>query len=276
MREPAGTLEPLLIAVAPNGARRTRADHPALPVTAGQLADTASACLDAGASMIHLHARDEDGRHTLDPDACRRAIDAVKIATGGRMLVQMTSESAGIYDRDEQMAAVRAVMPDAVSLAIREIIPTVDSEDEAAAFLAELAAAGVRTQYIVYDPLEVRRFATLRSRSVIPAGAADVLFVLGKYDGVPASPADLIDFLNAMADAGLTGAVRWAVCAFGRRENACALAAAALGGHVRVGFENNLWLADGRTAPDNAALVAQVAEGARLLGRPLADAPAWG
>ena len=64
------------------------------------------------------------------------------------------------------------------------------------------------------------------------------------------------------------------MCAFGRREAACALTAAALGGHIRVGFENNLHLPDGTTAPDNAALVRVVAEGVTMLGRGLADAGA--
>jgi uncharacterized protein (DUF849 family) len=64
----------------------------------------------------------------------------------------------------------------------------------------------------------------------------------------------------------------WSLCAFGRREAACAIAAAALGGHARVGFENNLHLPDGSLAPDNAALVAAVARGAAALGKPLADA----
>ena len=62
------------------------------------------------------------------------------------------------------------------------------------------------------------------------------------------------------------------MCAFGATEQACATVAAALGGHVRVGFENNLLLKDGRTAPDNAALLQQVADVARSLGRPLATA----
>ena len=69
-----------------------------------------------------------------------------------------------------------------------------------------------------------------------------------------------------------TGSEPWSVCAFGATEHACVTAAAALGGHVRVGFENNLYLKDGRLAPDNAALVAQAADAARSLGRPLASA----
>ena len=64
----------------------------------------------------------------------------------------------------------------------------------------------------------------------------------------------------------------WAVCAFGATENACITAAAALGGHARVGFENNLLQKDGSVAPDNRALVRQAADAAAALGRPLATA----
>ena len=80
------------------------------------------------------------------------------------------------------------------------------------------------------------------------------------------SPRDVLPFLAAH-DADCP----WAVCAFGPRESACVLTAAGLGGHVRVGFENNLRLADGRLATSNAELVAQVTAGARLLGREVAD-----
>ena len=80
-------------------------------------------------------------------------------------------------------------------------------------------------------------------------------------------PADLLPFLAAH-----DGATPWAVCAFGPREAACALTAAALGGHMRVGFENNLFLPDGTLAPDNAALVRNAAAGAALCGRELASA----
>ena len=64
----------------------------------------------------------------------------------------------------------------------------------------------------------------------------------------------------------------WAVCAFGATEHACVTAAAALGGHVRVGFENNLKLKNNHTAPDNTALVQQAADAAACLARPLATA----
>ncbi|MEM9490613.1 MAG: 3-keto-5-aminohexanoate cleavage protein [Myxococcota bacterium] len=64
---------------------------------------------------------------------------------------------------------------------------------------------------------------------------------------------------------------RWAACAFGPQEAACVVTAAALGGHVRVGFENNLHLPDGTQAPDNAAILANIAGAMSAIGRPLAD-----
>lgn len=261
---------PLIVAVAPNGARKTKADHPALPVTADEIAAAAAACREAGAAMIHLHVRDRDGAHLLDAEAYRRATAAIRREVGDDLVVQITTESVGRYGPAEQMAVVRAVRPEAVSIAIREIVPDEAAEPAAAEFLAWLARERVMPQYILYSAEDLQRFRGLRRRGVIPGERPFALFVLGRYArGQRSLPADLLPFVNP-----LPVDIDWAICAFGPWENACALAAAALGGHVRVGFENNTQLADGRTAPDNAALVAQVAAGAALLGRKLADAAA--
>ena len=121
---------------------------------------------------------------------------------------------------------------------------------------------------ILYDEQDVANGQSLRQRNVIPEGPWFLLFVLGRYTaGQTSSPTDLLPFLQRHDNA-----YPWAMCAFGPQENTCAITAAGLGGHVRVGFENNLYLKDGRQAPDNAALVAQVADGARVLGRSLATA----
>lgn len=260
---------PLIVAVAPNGARKTRADHPELPVSPDQIARTAASCREAGAAMIHLHVRDRDGGHTLDVDAYRAAIAAVRGAVGDGLIVQATSEAVGIYGPAEQMAMVRALRPEAVSLAIRELCPDAGSEREAAEFFAFLATERIAPQFILYSAEEVERFADLRRRGVVPGDRAFVLYVLGRYSaGQVSSPADLLPFLAA----GDGMAADWSICAFGRRECACVLTAAALGGHVRVGFENNLYMADGAVARDNAALVDQIAGAAGLAGRRTVDA----
>ena len=261
---------PCLIMVAPNGARRTKDDHPALPMTAAELATTAASCLEAGAAAIHLHVRDRDGRHSLDVDAYRAALAAIRGAVGGRMVCQITSEAVGRYSPAEQMAMVRALRPEAVSLAIRELAADAESEPEAARFFAWLAAERVRAQFILYDAADVGRFNDLKARGVVPGDSAFLLFVLGRYaTDQQSQPSELLPFLAALDPRD-----RWAVCAFGRRESVCALTAAALGGHSRVGFENNLHLASGKMADDNAALVAEAAAAAKRVGRRIADADA--
>ncbi|MDD9878631.1 MAG: 3-keto-5-aminohexanoate cleavage protein [Magnetovibrio sp.] len=260
---------PLVIAVAPNGATRGKADHPALPITPAEIAETAAACVDAGAAMLHLHVRDRDGRHTLDADAYNDAIQAVRGAVGERVVIQATSEAVGMYRPAEQMAMVRAVRPEAVSMAIRELVPDAEHEREAGAFFEWLLNERIAPQYILYTDDEVRRFADLRRRGVIPGDAPFVLYVLGRYtQGQISAPADLLPFLGAAG----SEAVHWGFFAFGPREGACAMMVTALGGHARVGFENNRWLNNGELAPDNAALVRKVADGAELINRPLADA----
>ena len=73
---------PLIITVAPNGAYKTREQHPEVPLTAADLAQTAKECLDSGASMIHMHVRKPDGKHLLDARAYIEATAAVRKAVG--------------------------------------------------------------------------------------------------------------------------------------------------------------------------------------------------
>ena len=259
---------PLILAVAPNGARKTRADHPALPIAPDEIAGTAAACLEAGAAMIHLHVRDRDEGHTLDVGAYQAAIAAVRGAVGDRLVIQATTEAVGIYRPEQQMAMVRELRPEAVSLAVRELVADEAAEPAAAEFFAWLREAGILPQFIVYSAEDLERFDALIDRGVVPEGRHFLLFVLGRYTaGQTSAPSDLLPFLAANRREH-----PWAVCAFGPRETACALAAATLGGHARVGFENNLHLPDGAVAPDNAALIAAAAAGAAAMGRPLADA----
>lgn len=260
--------KPVTLSVAPNGAYKTKKDHPKLPMTAKELAETAAACRDAGAVMIHLHVRDHDGVHLLDEHAYRTATAAVTRAVGRNMVVQITSEAGGRYNRHEQMAIVRAVVPEAVSIALREIVPDAATEGDAATFYAGLRREGIFIQTILFSPEEVARYYDLRERGVLGEGKDFLLFVLGRYTpGQVSVPTDLLPFLSVFH-----GDVPWAMCAFGHQEHACAVTAAALGGHVRVGFENNLYASDGSIAADNSVLVRQAADGVRFLARPLGTA----
>lgn len=263
------TAAPLILTVAPNGAHKQHSDHPAVPLTPQALADTARRCLDAGAAMLHLHIRDAQGRHSLDVEGYREALRVVRQAVGDAMVLQVTSEAARVYQAPQQIAMVRELQPEAVSIGLREVDVPAVGEAGLAAFFGELAARGTMVQVILYDAADVARWQALRAAGTIPDAPWFLLFVLGRYSaGQTSDPRDLLPFLAAHGD----GPEPWAVCAFGPTEQACVTAAAAFGGHARVGFENNLRLRDGSLAPDNTALVAQAAEAAATLGRPLATA----
>jgi 3-keto-5-aminohexanoate cleavage enzyme len=157
MPEPA----PMLIAVAPNGARLNKTDHPGLPVSPKELAHTARICLEVGASMIHLHVRDNQGRHSISSEHYKPAIQAIRTEVGSRMIIQATSEAAGIFNRHQQMQAMTDLMPESVSIALRELIPDSAAEVEASAFLNHLEEAGTLIQYIIYTPEELNRYQHL-------------------------------------------------------------------------------------------------------------------
>ena len=236
--------------------RKTRritrpADHPQ------ELAECAAACRDAGACMLHLHVRNAEGGHSLAPADYRPAIDAVRRAVGRSLVLQLTSEAVGIYAPAEQQAMVRELRPEAVSWRCARSCRTRLPSRRALSFSPGPIASEIVAQYILYGADDVERYSELRRRDVIPEGRHWVLFVLGRYTaGQRSSLADLLPMLAAWRAAGeITAGVPWSTCAFGPREIECSLGAAALGGHVRIGFENNLQLPDGRVARDNAELV---------------------
>lgn len=259
---------PFILAVAPNGARKTKADHPALPMSASEIAHTAAECREAGAAMIHLHVRDRSGGHSLDADLYREAIAAVRREVGEGLVIQVTSEAVGRYSPDQQIAMVREVMPEAVSLAVREILPDPSRERAAADFYSWARHSGILVQHILYSKDDLAQFDQLVARGVVPGDRHCVLFVLGRYSpGQRSTPCDLLPFLT-----GGEVSHDWFICAFGALETACAVTGAALGGHARVGFENNLLMPDGEPAGSNADLVATTAKLVSGIGRRLADA----
>ncbi|MGX1307963.1 3-keto-5-aminohexanoate cleavage enzyme [Amorphus suaedae] len=259
---------PVAIAVAPNGGRKTKSDHPAIPISPAELGATARAAVEAGAAMIHVHVRDRDGGHLLDAGAYRDATVAIREAVGEAIVVQITTEALGRYAPEAQIAVVRDVRPEAASLALRELAPDAAHEAAFGGLLDFMRREAIAPQIILYAPEEAVRLAELIRRGVVPFDDIPVLYVLGRYtEGQRSEPADLLPFLAP----GQPRFGHWSVCAFGPREAACVATGAYLGGHVRVGFENNEALPDGAIAPDNAALVAVTAGLVRGAGYALAS-----
>lgn len=240
--------------VAPNGATRTRTDHPALPVTLAEITETARACLAAGADGLHLHLRDDTGRHLLDAGAYGEALSHLR-AEVPDMIVQITTEAGGIYDPPHQRDVALGSGADLVSVSVREMLR--DDADVTSAFYTECAARGISVQHILYDIADAKALADVLPTEQLDNPDLQLLFVLGRYAaGQNSDPAMLLPFTDWLG--ARAGSADWMVCAFGAGETACLAAAQAAGGKMRVGFENSLWHEDGRLARDNAERVEQI------------------
>ena len=237
--------------VAPNGARRAKSDHPALPLTIEEIAASAAACHEAGASSLHLHVRDEDGNHSLDHGRYREAIAAIA-EVAPMMKVQVSTESAGQYSPEDQLFLLERLRPAWASAAVREL-----AADEAVArnFYSTAQEDGVRLQHILYDVKSIEQFTDYAKRGIVDLENSEVLFVLGRYDPPSTGSPEDLRLLLAYLDRPF---LEWSVCAFGPREQTCLLRAVTQGGHPRVGFENNLVCPHGTPWRDNAEAVASL------------------
>ncbi|MBR9787761.1 MAG: 3-keto-5-aminohexanoate cleavage protein [Vibrionaceae bacterium] len=262
--------ESVAIIVAPNGARKTKQEHRNLPMTTEELVAEARACQSAGAAMTHLHARDVNGKHSLEIEDNDPIYHAVKEAVGDKMIVQLTTEAVGQYSPQQQIALIKAVRPEAASFALRELIPNDSSEKEARDFFHWVAENNILSQMILYDEADIERYFQYRRSGVLPNHNQHALVVLGRYHKEQqSSPWDLRG-LNL--ERFKQEDIRCAVCAFGARELDCLISAMLLGLDVRVGFENNHLDASGRLAESNTTQVQALSNMSRLLNVPLDDA----
>ena len=247
------------LTVAPNGAYLRKSTHSAVPTTEAELVETARACFNTGAGMVHLHVREDDESHSLDAARYRSAITAIQKAVP-EMAVQITTESGGKYGVAEQLRCLREVKPDAASVAAREIARDASLARE---FYHSADELGVALQHIVYSPEDLDMLLAWIEDGTVPGEMHDILIVLGRYtDGKLAKPEDLDVFLPKVENS----VFRWTLCAFGKHEQACLLAALEAGGNARIGFENNTVAPDGTVFADNSASVASFVSAAAEQG----------
>ncbi len=256
------------IMVAPTGARRTRADHPALPITIDEITRTAQECWAQGATGIHVHVRDENEKHVLDSRSYADTIQAIESAVPD-MYIQITTEAVGQYTAAEQRHLIRELKPASASISLAELY----SDNETTLnreFLSWCNDAGIGVQFILYSPEDLTRFESLIEAGDIFSDAysngLQLIYVLGRYTkNQQSQPADLNPLSEWLARTGIK--TDWAVCAFGQCETDCLLEALHRGGKVRVGFENSLWHRDGQLANNNAERVAEVVSMFKSLNR---------
>ena len=256
----------LIVSVATTGSWPTKAQNPALPTTPEEIAADAVACRAEGAAVAHVHVRDDAGRVTCDPVRYARVRELVEAVGCDVVLNLSTGGGAGITTDEERMAPV-ALSPELASFDCGSLNfgdrVFVNSPGFLRELAARMAAHGVRPEIECFEPGHVWNALRLIDEGLL-GPPFWFQFVLGVRGGSPPTVKQL-QHLVEMLPAG----ARWSVCGIGRAQLPLALAAIAMGGHVRTGLEDNLWYRKGELAT-NPQLVARLARIAAEAGRPLA------
>jgi 3-keto-5-aminohexanoate cleavage enzyme len=258
-------MQPLIVTVAAVGAELSPEQTPHLPLTPQQLGETAARCQAAGASIIHVHCRKNDGANTSDVERFAQALEAIRARSD--LIVQFTTGGA-IGMTVEERAAPLCLRPEMATLTCG----TVNFGDDVfensfpimRGLLREMQRYGVVAELEIFDAGHLVNAKRLEREGLLKF-PAHVDFVLGVPGGLDASVRNLAYLVDALPD-GCT----WSVAGIGRDQLPMTLAALAMGGHVRVGLEDNIYYAKGRLA-SNEELVARVARIASELGRPIAS-----
>jgi 3-keto-5-aminohexanoate cleavage enzyme len=257
-------VDPLIITVAPVGGEVMPDQTPYLPVTPAQLGETARAIREAGASIVHVHCRNDDGTNTHDVERFRAAYDAIRAASD--LIVQFSTGGA-IGMTPEERAAPLQLRPEMATLSCGSVNFGDDIFENSFPIMRGIAAAldryGVTPELEIFDLGHLANAKRLASEGTIRL-PAHVDFVLGVPGALDASVENLVDCVRALP-IGCT----WSVAGIGRQQLPLAAVAITMGGHVRVGLEDNLYYSRGRLAR-NEELVARVARVAGELGRPIA------
>jgi 3-keto-5-aminohexanoate cleavage enzyme len=255
-----------LITVAPTGAEHVKTDLPQLPTTLEELVAEAKACEAAGASLIHVHIRGADHRPTLDLGRLRETVAALREQTS---LVVQLSTGGSVHDPLDARLAVLDAAPDSCSLTCGTVNFGDDVFLNPWPFMMELYEkardAEVVPEFELFDLGHVAALRRLLDTFGLPyGGRVHCDFVLGVPGGMPGTPEALVAGVQA-----LPGEVTsWSATGIGRAHLPVLAAALSLGGHLRVGMEDNTVYARGRRVRSNAELVERAARIATELQRP--------
>ena len=262
----APSMPPLMITAAICGAEVFRTDTPHVPYSPQELADEAIRCRQAGATMVHLHVREPDGTPSQDAALFAETVRLIK-AAGCDILIQFSTGGAVGMTVDQRADALR-LKPDMATLTMGSVNFGEDVFLNSPPMIRAIAARqkqfGVTPEIECFDSGMVDAARRLMQDGAI-AGPGHFNFVLGMAGGMGGTTAHL-DFMRALLPDGAT----WSVAGIGRYELPLAERAIAVGGHVRVGLEDNLYLSKGVLAKGSFELVAAVADLARAANRPLA------
>jgi 3-keto-5-aminohexanoate cleavage enzyme len=254
-----------IITVAPTGAESAKADVPVLPVTLAELVNTAKDCAALGASIIHVHIRDDAARPTLDPGRLAETVSALRDETD--LIVQLSTGGA-VTDPEEQRLRVLDAGPDMASCTMGTVNFGTDVFLNRWDFVVELHQrmqdAEIVPEYEIFDIGHLASLERLLSKHGLPYGGhVHCDLVMGVPGGMPGTAATLTAAVAALPDGATFSAT-----GIGRTTLPVMFAALSAGGHLRVGMEDTLTYAPGQPVESNAQLVARAAGLARVAQRP--------
>ena len=286
----------VIITCAVTGSIHTPSMSPHLPVTPEQIADNAVAAANAGASILHLHARaPNDGRPTPDPDVFRQFLPTIKAETDA--IINVTTGGGHNMTIDERLEGPISLQPEMSSLNMGSmnfgLFPALDrfpewQHDWEPAYLeatrggifrntfSDIEAilerlgkgCGTRFEFECYDVGHLYNLA-----HVVDRGLAEPPFfvqtIFGVLGGI-GTDLDNLDHMRRIADKLFGSDYHWSILAAGRHQTNFVTTGAIRGGNVRVGLEDNLYLAKGELAQSNAALVHRMREILEGLSLPIA------
>ncbi len=286
----------IIISCAITGSIHVPSQSPYLPVTAAEIAASAIGAAQAGAAILHLHARNPDtGRPSADPTHWAGFLPAIK--AGSDAVVNMTTGGSAVMTLDQRLAAPKANAPEMCSLnmgsmnfALYPMLerisafkhdwekPFLENSDDVvfkntprdiAHVLSEMGQArGARFEFECYDISHLTMLKHFVDRGLIQ-GPLFLQFVFGVLGGMPAEP-EILTLLKRSADRLFGDTYQFSVLAAGRAQIPMATMAATMGGHVRVGLEDNLYIAKGVLAQSNAQQVELIRQIVTRLGRTIA------
>jgi 3-keto-5-aminohexanoate cleavage enzyme len=258
-------MDKLIITVAPTGNVPTKVQNPHLPVTPQEIADTAYRCWQIGASIVHVHARDDQGRPTLNPDVFARIYEL--ISERCNIIIQVSTGGRAGMDLEARAAAVRRLHPEMASLTTGSMnFPdrVYENPFSTIEYLARaMKEAGAKPEMEIFEAGMIAN-AQLLVKQGLATEPIHFNFVLGSRGSLPATPKNLLHLSEL-----IPSTASWTASGIGHWQLPMTALALVMGGHVRVGLEDNLYYRKGELAT-NEQLVERVVRLADELGRPVA------
>ena len=262
-------MDKLIITAAICGAEVTKEQNPAVPYTVEEIVREAKSAVDAGAAIVHLHVREDDGTPTQSRARFQECEDAIYKACPNVILIPSTGGAVGMTPDERLQSTDTTPIPEMATLDCGtcnfgdEIFD--NTRPTMRAFGKRMLERGIKPEYECFEMGHLDTILTMARKGEVPGAPMQFNFVLGVPGCTPVT-VDNLAWLVKNIPAGST----WTATGIGRHAFTLAAAAIVMGGNVRVGFEDNLNLAKGVPARSNGELVAKVVRLANELGRPVA------